>query len=327
MRSARLPLVASVALLALLNGAGCSNQPSSGTSDATIEQRTFASPEDAVVALIDAARSGDVDQVRPLFGDGFAELEADSVDRTDGDLQRLAAAYDRRHVLYLDGATDIPTETATAGAVTLAVGDDLWEFPVPIVRTGEGADARWRFDTAAGVANVRAMRINANEASALDFLQACVPAQEQFRLLGTLGAPPSYAQQFRSDVGTRNGLWWPDDLAPPQSPLGPMVDEGIAAGTIPVDVHSAPAYLGYRYRILVAAGPSAPGGAAQWLDANGRLVGGFAFVAWPEAYGETGARTFLVAQDGTTWARDLGPETERAAAAIVTFDPGAGWER
>lgn len=324
MRSARLLLVASVALLALLNWAGCANQPS---ADATIEQRTFASPEDAVVALIDAARSGDVDQVRPLFGHGFAELEADSVDRTDGDLQRLAAAYDRRHVLYLDGTTDIPTEAAPAGAVTLAVGDDLWEFPVPIVRAGEGASASWRFDTAAGVANMRATRIDANEASSLDFLQACVAAQEQFRSLGTLGAPPSYARQFRSDAGMRNGLWWSDDLAPPQSPLGPMVDEGVAAGTIPADVHSAPAYLGYRYRILTAAGPSAPDGAAQWLDANGRLVGGFAFVAWPEVYGETGVRTFLVARDGATWARDLGPETERAVAAIMTFDPGAGWER
>lgn len=316
--------IAALCTLALAWTPGCSNAAS--TPGAAVEQRTFASPEDAVVALIDAARAGDVSALAPIFGAGVEELGSDSPEVTEGDLQRLAAAYDRAHALYIDGAAEGTAATTAASVVTLAVGNDLWEFPVPMVRTGDGGDATWRFDTATGIANVRAMRIDTNEGDAAEFLLACIPAQVMFRQLGTLGLP-AYAQRFHSDPGQRNGLWWPDAQAPPVSPLGPMVDEAVAGAGGDVDVWQVKSYRGFRYRILTAAGPSAPAGAANWLDANGHLVGGFAFVAWPDRYGETGLRTLLVSMDGAIWARDLGPETDAAVTSVTALDPGAGWVR
>lgn len=307
----------------LLGLAACTHPPATNALSASVATapREFDSPEDAVVALLSAAREGDVEAARAIFGSGVASLESDSQAKTEGDLQRLAAAYDRRHALFADPAPD----GAEVASVTLAVGENLWEFPVPIVREGQGSAARWRFDTAAGAATLRASQIEANEASAAQFLLACVPAQQQFRELGTLGTP-SFAQRFRSEPGARNGLWWPETLSPPQSPLGPMVDEFVAVGNLDADAFRATSYGGYRYRVLTSAGTAAPGGPANWLDRNGNLTGGFAFVAWPETYGETGVRTILVAMDGNVWTRDLGAETESLASRMTVFDPGAGWE-
>lgn len=292
---------------------GCSDQrdrPS--TADQAIAQTTFASPEDAVVALIDAARAGEVVRVRPLFGPGVVELESDSPQRTEGDLQRLAAAYDRRSALFID-------DVDGGRAYTLAVGDDLWEFPVPIVRTGD----RYRFDTATGIERVRAQRVETNEADAVDFLIGCVAAQEEFRRL----SGGAYATRFRSTPGTRDGLWWPDELGPPRSPLGPMSDDPrVAQATIDASA-SGDVFLGYRYRILTAAGVGAPGGQISWLDDTGRLTGGFAFLAWPAEFGESGEHTFLVSMQGDVWARDYGTSTDEAVTAIVRFDPDGGWRR
>lgn len=316
-------LLASALLGASAFTAGCrfDAPPDRSESYTELVQRTFATPEDAVIALIDAARAGDVGAVRPIFGPDVEWLESDSLDRTQGDLQRLAAAYDRGHALFLDEGVD-----GQPPAVTLAVGKDLWEFPVPIVRVQDGAEPLWRFDTPTGVALVQAERIEANELAAVDFLLACVPAQNQYRDLAPLGLS-AYAKRFRSDPGTRNGLWWPDSMSPPLAPLGPMVDEAVAGSSKAVDLNAITSYRGYRYRILTAAGPAAPGGAAPWLNANNDLVGGFAFLAWPYAYGETGARTFLVAMDGSVWGRDFGPETDDAVSRVLSLNPGEGWER
>lgn len=274
-----------------------------------IVQVSFATPEDLVAAFVDAARDGDIERVRPLFGPRILEIESDSPERTEGDLQRLAAAYDRGHALYIDDASQ--------GAFTLAVGFDLWEFPVPIVREGD----RYRFDTDVGVERVRELRIEANEADAVDFLIGCVAAQEEFRRI----VGPGYAMRFRSSPGARDGLWWPDELGPPRSPLGPMTDDPRVAERTTA-AKDAP-FLGYRYRILTRSGPSAPERAAQWLDVQGRLLGGFAFLAWPDEYGESGRRTFLVSMRGEVWSRDFGSDAEGEASSIEAFDPDAGWVR
>lgn len=309
--------------LALLGLPACTHPPASNALEPSvaIAPRQFDSPEDAVVALVAAARDGDLEATKAIFGSEVTGLESDSAAKTEGDLQRLAAAYDRRHALFLNPAP----EGTQSESVTLAVGEDLWEFPVPIVRAGEGSAARWRFDTSAGAAALQAAYVQANEAAATEFLLACIPAQQQFRELNTLPTP-SFAQRFRSEPGTRNGLWWPDDLAPPFSPVGPMVDEAAAGGKLDAEAARATSYGGYRFRVLTGAGSAAPGGAANWLDANGNLVGGFAFVAWPASYGATGVRSILVAMDGTVWARDLGPESEAIVGTMTVIDPGAGWE-
>lgn len=300
---------------------GCAAQHSATPA---VPQRTFDTPEDAVVALIDAARTGDIEAVRPLFGTGFEELESDSIAVTEGDLQRLAAAYDRRHALFVDDAASGSGSGGTIQRVTLAVGDDLWEFPVPLVR--DGAPAQWRFDTAAGVEAVWAMRCERNEAEAIVFLLECIPAQEEYRQLG-VGGPNAFARRFRSEPGTRNGLWWPDEMGPPRSPLGPMADESLLGANPPIDPRTLTSYRGYRYRVLEAAGPSAPGGSQRWLDSQGRLIGGFAFLAWPEEYGRSGVHTMLVSMDGSVWIADLGPQSGAAAGRITSLDPGTGWAR
>lgn len=303
--SALCALLASTA--SLLSGCADRDDRLSAAQAEEIVQVSFATPEDLVVAFVDAARDGDIERVRPLFGPRILEIESDSPERTEGDLQRFAAAYDRGHALFIDDAAQ--------GAFTLAVGFDLWEFPVPIVREGD----RYRFDTDVGVERVRELRVEANERDAVDFLIGCVAAQEEFRRI----AGPGYAQRFRSSPGARDGLWWPDELGPPRSPLGPMTDDPRVAERASADA----AFLGYRYRILTRAGAFAPEGATNWLDAQGRLLGGFAFLAWPDEYGESGRRTFLVSMRGEVWGRDFGVDAAPEALAIEAFDPGEGWVR
>lgn len=308
----------------LLSGcapSGTSDGAAVTSADGIPAQRHFDSPEAAVESFIEVARRGDVVAARAFFGPGVEELESDSFDKTQGDLQRFAAAYDRDHRLFIDAASTADG-TTVVDRVTLAVGDDLWEFPVPLVR--DGTPPTWRFDTATGVANVLEARFASNRDSAIELLVECIAAQEEFRRLNPQGTS-SYAKRFRSDRGERNGLWWPDDLAPPVSPIGPMVDEAVAAAAQPVDLWSLRSYRGYTYRVLTGAGASAPGGAQTWLDANGNLAGGFAFLAWPATYGETGVESVLVAMDGTVWVNDLGSETSRLVESITTLDPGAGW--
>ncbi|HMN96492.1 MAG TPA: DUF2950 family protein [Phycisphaerales bacterium] len=310
-----------------LTGCASSASERGEGSGTTAGQRRFETSEDAVAALIAAAERGDVEEVRSLFGPGADELESDSRDRTQGDLMRLAAAYARGHALLVD-------ETATVGGVagpvrvTLAVGENLWEFPVPIVR--DGAPPRWRFDTASGLRAVLEARWEANANAAIEFLLQCIAAQEEYRRLDPIG-DGGYAKRFRSERGTRNGLWWPDDLAPPISPLGPMVDEAVVAAGGDVDPWGVQSYRGYRFRVLTGATAAAPSpsgfvGARTWIDQRGALTGGFAFLAWPASYGETGVESILVAMDGTVWMRDLGPETDSIVAAIALLDPAAGWE-
>jgi hypothetical protein len=312
-----------LAAAALLAVPACSPKTTpSGGGDVVSGQLTFATPEDAVVALVDAARTGDITKVRPIFGPGISEIESDDPAKTEGDLQRFAAAYDRKHALWADGTDGV----AGGGPVTLVLGEDFWEFPVPLVRMGDGSSDRWRFDTAAGVANVRAMRIETNEENAVDLLLAIIPVQEQYRQLRPLGLP-AYAKRLRSSAGTRDGLWWPDELAPPMSPLGPMVEDAGLTEVMGRDLEVSRPYRGYFYRILTAAGPNAPGGATNWLDGNGNLIGGFALLAWPEQYAETGVLTFAVGMDGTVWQSDLGEATEATAMAITALDPGPGWVR
>jgi hypothetical protein len=315
-RSSALALAAALCTGWIAALPSCSSPTATETPGSS--QRTFDSPEDAVVALIDAARQGSVAETAPLFGAGFDDLASDSPAQTEGDLQRLAAAYDRRHALLID---DQGSDSAVH-RVTLAVGDDLWEFPVPLVH--DGAPPRWRFDTATGLEAVWAIRCERNEREALEFLAGCVAAQEEYRQMG-YGGPNAYARRFRSEVGRRDGLWWSDDMTPPISPLGPMVDEAVASANPPIDPRTISSYRGYRYRVVEAAGPAAPGGATAWLDSSGALVGGFAFLAWPDEYGRSGVHTYLVSSDGTVWSRDLGAETGSLAAAIRQFDPEPSW--
>lgn len=292
--------------------AGCSSGGRSGQSEA-VGGTGFASPEDAVVALIDASRSGDVPRVKAILGPGVEALEGNSEEKTQGDLQRLAAAFDRRHQLIEE----------RDGSVTLQVGEKGWEFPAPLVQSS----GRWRYDTVAGAAEMQQRRMDQNEARAVESCRAVVAAQREYLAMNPMGqSTGSYAARLISSPGQRDGLYWPDDLAPPRSPLGPLVSEALQSGALHEPDGTRQAYYGYYFRLLPAQGPGAPGGARSYVGLDGRMTLGFALVAWPETYGETGELAFIVSFDGRVFQRDLGPTTEKAVGEMAAFDPGQGWQ-
>lgn len=301
-----LPIVAAAALWS-----GCTHDKTN--TPAAAAQESFATPEDAVVALIDTARKGNVDLLVPILGPRIADLEAETKDRTNGDLQRLAVGYDRQHALMQE----------QDGSITLIVGLNGWEFPAPLVKS----DGRWHFDTEAGAAEVQRRRIIRNEEDSLQFCIDCIVSQREFYAMSTARGEksPAYAATFVSTPGKRDGLYWDDNLGDPRSPLGELAAEAYETGKLKRGETGQP-YLGYRYRVLTRQGAAAPGGAKSYLDANGRLTGGFAFLAFPADYGTSGVMTFMVAADGTAYEKDLGPATDDLARAIESFDP-AGWDK
>jgi hypothetical protein len=272
-------------------------------------QPSFPSAEDAVAALVDAARKDDVSALRKLFGPG-AEGIVDSGDAVaDADARRdFIARYDARHALVADGDD----------RQLLTVGEDGWPLPVPIVRKS----GRWWLDGAAGADEVVFRRIGRNELGAIAVCHGFVDAQYEYAAGDHDGEGAGvYAQKLLSDPGTRNGLYWPTADGEAPSPVGEFVAEAAAEGYRAGN--SAP-YHGYRYRPLFRQGANASGGAVEYFE-NGVLTRGFALVAWPAEYGISGVMTFIVNQDGVVFQKDLGPNTATVAAQMDAFDPDSTW--
>jgi hypothetical protein len=200
----------------------------------------------------------------------------------------------------------------------LYVGDDDFPFPIPLVPAGP----RWVWDTDAGDDELLTRRIGRNELSVIQVCQAYVDAQREYysRRTGLL----EYAQRLESTTGKQDGLYWPMRPGEPQSPLGPLVAQARAAG-YPLPPRGGPVpYHGYFYRILFAQGPDAPGGAYDYV-VRGHMIGGFALVAYPAAYGVSGIVTFIVNQDGVVYQKDLGPKTAQVANAMKAYNPDRTW--
>jgi hypothetical protein len=273
-------------------------------------QERFATPEAAAEALVAAARTGGEKELLAVFGPDAERLLHSGDEVADrAALERFVTAYEAGHALEVSG---------DARAV-LAIGEDGWPLPIPIVKDGAG----WRFDTPAGEEELLARRIGRNELSAIQACLAYVDAQREYYLRDPDGDDLlQYAQRFASTPGRRDGLYWETGPGEAESPLGPLFasarEEGYAAG-------KGQPFHGYRYRILTAQGPKAPGGAYDYL-ANGKMIGGFAMLAQPASYGSSGVTSFLVNHDGVVYQKDLGPETEKTAAAITRFDPDETWQ-
>ncbi len=193
----------------------------------------------------------------------------------------------------------------------LTVGESGWTLPIPIVRENEG----WRFDTAAGARNIRIRRIGANELSAMQAALAYHDAQIEYAQSDRDGdGILEYAQRFISTQGEKDGLFWTPETGEASSPLGPRFAEKKPEA----------AYHGYNYRILTAQGEYAPGGAYDYR-VNGNMVRGFALIAWPAKYGESGVMSFMISRDGTLFEADLGPEGGAIASNASLFDPDDRW--
>jgi len=271
---------------------------------ALAQQKVFASPEAAMNAFGDAVATNDEDAMKALLGADFRAL----IPPVGAEARlRFLAAWAKSHALRPEGDAK----------ALLAVGDDGWTLPVPIVKAAQG----WRFDTRAGADEMRVRGIGRNERAAMKVVLAIYDAQKEYAAKDRNGdGVLEYASRLESSPGKRDGLYWPTREGEEPSPLGPAVAARRAAGGAEAGYH------GYRYGLLRSQGKSAPGGAFDYL-VRGRMIGGFAVVAWPAQYGVTGVMTFLVSHDGAVYEKNLGPGTAAAAGGMKRFDPDSTWRR
>ena len=279
------------------------------------DEQTFASPEAAVNALVAAAAANDTNALHAIFGaQGQALVSPDAVEAAEGF---------RLFVQHLTEKTQLVTNSDAL--VTLDIGTNGWPFPIPLVKQ---ADGQWAFDTAAGKQEILARRIGRDELGALAVCRAYVEAQREYAGQDRLGdGVLAYAQFLRSSPGTHDGLFWPTNTGAELSPLGPLVAqarvEGYHRTAKMLNDEQAP-YHGYYFKILTRQGRHVPGGKYDYLI-NGRMIGGFALVAWPAGWGNTGMMTFIVNQQGKVYQKNLGAKTAKLAKGMTTYDPDDTW--
>jgi hypothetical protein len=283
-----------------------------GSSTPAYAQELFATPEAAVDALVGAAKSGDAKAFLAVLGpDGQPIISSGDPVADSNTRDKFISAYDAKHAIELEGN----------GTQTLIIGTDDWPFPIPLVNKA----GQWQFDTKEGLDEIIRRRIGKNELSAIQVSLAYVQAQNEYAALDPAGLGRGvYAQRIVSRPGKRDGLYWPTTEGETPSPLGDLAAkasaEGYKPGEKPIPYH------GYYYRILTRQGPSAPGGAYDYV-VKGKMMGGFALIAVPAEYGNSGVMTFLVNQDGTIFQKDLGPNTSAVARKINAYAPDQTWSQ
>ena len=281
-----------------------------GLSVPALAQEQFGSAEDAAAALVSAAKTGDPKAILAVLGRDGQDIVSSGDPVADANTrEKFVLAYDAKHALELEGN----------GTQTLIIGEDNWPFPIPLVNNA----GKWQFDTKQGLDEILSRRIGRNELAAIQVARAYVQAQNEYAALNPAGLGRGvYAQRIVSRPGKKDGLYWPTAEGEQQSPLGDLAAQASADGYKPGQTPIP--YHGYYYRILTRQGAEAPGGAYEYL-VDGKLKGGFALIAVPAEYGNSGIMTFMVNQDGTVFQKDLGPNTTKLAAKIDAFVPDSGW--
>jgi hypothetical protein len=272
----------------------------------------FPTPERAVEALVAAAKTSDANAVLSIFGPDAREI------LSSGDPVQDRRARD---VFVVASGQRWKLNETEPDHRELVIGNEQWPFPIPLVKQADG----WRFDTDAGKREVRARRIGRNELTAIGICEAYLIAQKQYAAEPRDGNPAGcYAQKVASTPGRHDGLYWPTKPGEKHSPLGDLAAKATSEGyTGNAAADQGPRPLrGYLFRILTQQGPSASGGAKSYL-VDGRMTAGFALIAYPAEYGNSGIMTFIVNQDGVIHEVDLGPETSKLAPAITAFDADA----
>ncbi|RKE39437.1 hypothetical protein B0G76_5858 [Paraburkholderia sp. BL23I1N1] len=263
-------------------------------------QATYPSPAAAAEALQQTLATSDINGLRKVLGADYRQFIPVGSIGTE-DVYAFLSAYAKHHEIVDDGK----------GTAHLQAGESGWTLPVPIRQTSAG----WHFDLRAGRDEMTTRRIGRDELAAIQTVLAIGDAQRDF---AKAKGETVYAQRFISNPGKQDGLYWPTAEGEPESPLGEL------AAVMGPTVQPGQGYHGYRYRILTAQGPGAPGGARNYL--NGTLMtGGYAVIAWPVKYGETGVMTFISGSDGKVYQQNLGPKSSSAAARIQRYDP-TGWQ-
>jgi hypothetical protein len=280
--------------------------------------KAFASPKEAVSALVSAAKKKDTGALLAILGPQTREwiTSGDPVQDRLG-VERFIVAFDEKNTL----------ETEGDGKAVLVIGNDRFPFPFPVVKTARG----WAFDPEQGREELLNRRIGRNELNTIQVLLAVVDAQLDYAGLDRDGdGVLEYAARLRSSEGKQDGLYWPTAEGEPPSPLGPLVAqaqrEGYGQKKSGAQAGEPPAYHGYHFKLLTRQGADAPGGAQDYF-AGENMIGGFAVLAYPARYRNSGVMSFMVSHDGSVYDADLGPETAEEAAAIESFDPGEGWRK
>jgi hypothetical protein len=279
------------------------------------DEQTFAAPPEAVNALVTAATNHDTNALHLIFGPAGHEL-------ISPDVVQATEEYNL-FVQHLTEKTQLSTNSDSN--VTLDIGADGWPFPIPLVKQ----DGQWFFDTAAGSEEILARRIGMDEIGAINVCNAYVDAQREYASEDRMGdSVLAYAQFLRSTPGTHDGLFWPTNQpGEVLSPLGPLIAQARVDGyhrtAKMLNDEQAP-YHGYYFKILTCQGKHAPGEKYNYII-NGRMIGGFALVAWPAEWGNTGVMTFIVNQQGKVYQKNLGPKTVKIAKAMTAYDPDDTW--
>ncbi|HWO27905.1 MAG TPA: DUF2950 domain-containing protein [Candidatus Acidoferrum sp.] len=296
----RLTLLAIVILFA-----GCSKSAKSSF-------QTFASPDDAGSGLLTAAKSGDPKAVIAVFGPDSKDIVFSGDPVQDKEIAGvLVTAYDVMH----------RWRKMPDGSQELLVGADNFPFPIPLKKNAAG---QWYFDVAAGREEILMRRIGRNELAVIDVCNGLVDAEaEYFSMRHDDGSTGQFAAKFISDTGKQNGLYWESPEGQPKSPLGPMAVYATNEGyNVKPDAHVP--FHGYYFRMLTRQGANAPSGAKDYV-VNGKMTGGFAFVAYPAQYRNSGVMTFIINQNGELLQKDLGTDTAQTAAAMTEFNPDQSW--
>ncbi|MEW6419917.1 MAG: DUF2950 domain-containing protein [Nitrospirota bacterium] len=274
-------------------------------------QKRFSSPEEAVKSLVAAVRANDMEEIMAILGHGSRELiysgdeAADRIGR-----EKFLKAYDEMYSFQQE----------SSDKMILCVGTDRWPMPIPIVKKG----STWVFDTKKGKQEILNRRIGRNELHVIDVLHAYVDAQQEYATRDCIGGGKvEFAQRLISTEGKHDGLYWETKEGEEESPLGLLVAQAAKEGY--ANPNLSP-FHGYYFKILKGQGKHANGGAYNYVI-KGRMILGFALVAYPAEYGNSGIMTFIVNQDGIIYQKNLGKNTKRLAEAMKIFDPDKTWKK
>ena len=270
-------------------------------------QKTYSSPEDASNALVTAAQSNDEKAMLAILGPDGKQVVSSGDETEDADSRaNFVEKYREMHRLVRE----------PDGATVLYIGAENWPTPIPLVNQGNS----WYFDTAEGKKEILYRRIGRNEISAIRVCQELATAQKEYYS----AAHREYARRIFSEEGRQNGLYWKPASGEPQSPVGPLVALAAAEDYVKSQAEGPTPYRGYYYRILTRQGKDSPGGARNYV-VNGKMTGGFAFVAYPAEYRSSGVMTFIVNQDRVVYQKDLGKKTDALVKAMVEYNPNSTW--
>lgn len=282
------------------------------TATIALAQQAFKTPDDAASALVSAAKAGDPKAIVTVLGPGGKEIASSGDEVADAATrERFVAAYDEKHAITMDGENK----------AIMVVGSLDFPVPIPIVRK----EGMWRFDTAAAREEILDRRIGRNELNAIQVCLAYVDAQDEYAEKDRTGAGiNTYAQRIVSRPGKNDGLYWQTSQGEEASPLGELFAQATAEGYRAGEGRTP--YQGYFFKILTKQGPAAPGGELDYIVRD-KMIGGFALVAYPAEYRNSGVMTFIVNHAGTVFQKDLGPRTSIIAERMSSFNPDRTWQK